>query len=257
MHQPFESVREELLSAGIAPRHVNRYITELREHLADLAARERATGMDARQANERALALLGEDRQLAQAMIEKGATRSLAARAPWSVFAVLPVVALLAVLGVTFFAMFQLLWPVRDLAFADMSSGYKALIALASFRHQLRGRPADRGRVYHNGIATAPELKLGVDWPGTGGADQCSTRLAHAFHCVRQWPDTDHLFRNRSRPSERSRECRGDTEHCNVAGCVAVHGGGHRLSRPAIQTHTSSRVDPFRPCRELELQWGV
>ena len=133
MHQPFESVREQLLSAGIAPRHVNRYITELREHLADLAARECATGMDARQAHERAIALLGEDRQLAQAMIEKGATRSLAARAPWSVFAVLPLVALLAVLGVTFFAMFQLLWPVRDLTPTDIPAGYSALIAVVSF----------------------------------------------------------------------------------------------------------------------------
>jgi len=133
MHQPFDSVREQLLNAGIAPRHANRCITELREHLADLAARERASGLDARQADERALALLGDDRQLAQAMIDKGATRSLAARAPWSVFAVLPVVVLLAVLGVTFFAMFQLLWPVRDLAPANMPAGYAALIAVVSF----------------------------------------------------------------------------------------------------------------------------
>jgi hypothetical protein len=39
MHQPFESVRELLLRAGIAPRHARRYVTELREHLADLATR--------------------------------------------------------------------------------------------------------------------------------------------------------------------------------------------------------------------------
>jgi hypothetical protein len=133
MHQPFESVREQLLRAGIAPRHANRYITELREHLADLAARERATGLDARQANERALALLGNDQQLAQSMIDKGATRSLTARAPWSVFAVLPVVLLFAVLGVTFFSMFRLLMPVRDLSPADIPAGYATLIAVVSF----------------------------------------------------------------------------------------------------------------------------
>ena len=133
MRQPFENVREQLLNAGIAPRHVTRYVTELREHMADLAARERATGLAAQQADERALALLGDEKQLAQAMIDKGATRSLAARAPWSVFAVLPVVVLLSVLGVTFFSMFQLLWPVRDLAPADMPAGYIALIAVVSF----------------------------------------------------------------------------------------------------------------------------
>ncbi len=109
MRPIFKSVREQLLSAGIAPRHANRYVTELREHLADLAAWERASGLDAQQAEERALALLGNDRQLAQAMIDKGAARSLAARAPWSVFAVLPVVLFLLLMLVTGFSMLRLL----------------------------------------------------------------------------------------------------------------------------------------------------
>ena len=33
-------LRERLLRAGVAPRHVRRYLTELREHWADLTAEE-------------------------------------------------------------------------------------------------------------------------------------------------------------------------------------------------------------------------
>src|SRR5690349_17785120 len=89
MQRPFESVREQLLRAGFAPRQARRYVTELQEHLADLTSQQRESGLDAEAAAERARRLLGSDAQLARAMIERGGPRSLAARAPWSVFAVL------------------------------------------------------------------------------------------------------------------------------------------------------------------------
>ena len=133
MSQPLENVREQLLRAGIAPGHVRRYVAELREHLADLAARERASGLDAARAEERATALLGSDAQLVQAMIDSGAPRSLAARAPWSVFAVMPVVLLVAATSVTAFSMMHLLWAVRGVAPADLPAGYATLIATVSF----------------------------------------------------------------------------------------------------------------------------
>jgi hypothetical protein len=133
MQLPFENVREQLLRAGIAPRHASRYVTELREHLADLAAQQRATGLDSRQAEERALALLGSDTQLAQAMIDKGAPRSLAARAPWSVFGVLPVVLLMAVIWVTSKSMMHVLWPLRGLSPSELPTGYLGLITTISF----------------------------------------------------------------------------------------------------------------------------
>jgi hypothetical protein len=130
---PFESVREALLRAGIAPRHANRYVIELREHLADLTARERACGLDAKQSVDRARALLGSDAELAQAMIDKGAPRSAAARAPLAVFAVLPVLLLVAVIWATALLMMHLLAPVSGLAPADMPEGYAWLIAAVSF----------------------------------------------------------------------------------------------------------------------------
>jgi hypothetical protein len=133
MLRQLENVRQQLLCAGIAPRHASRYITELREHLTDLTAQERASGLDARQADERALVLLGSEAQLAQAMIDKGAPRSLAARAPWAVFAVLPVVLALVVIWVTAILMMNLLWPVRGLAPSAMPNGYITLITSVSF----------------------------------------------------------------------------------------------------------------------------
>ena len=57
MSQQFEHVREQLLRAGISPRHVRRYVIELREHLADLSARERDAGHDTPTATERARAV--------------------------------------------------------------------------------------------------------------------------------------------------------------------------------------------------------
>jgi hypothetical protein len=133
MSLPFESVREQLLRAGVAPRHASRYVTELREHLADLIERERASGLDAKQASDRALTLMGTDADLVRAMIDRGTPRSLAARAPWVMLAILPVVLLVAVLWGARASMMHVLWPVRGLAPSDMPEQYRALVALMSF----------------------------------------------------------------------------------------------------------------------------
>ena len=133
MPLPFESVREQLLRAGVAPRHVSRYVTELREHLADLIERERAAGLDVGSATERALGFMGTDADLASAMIRRGAPRSLAARAPWAMLAIVPTLVLAAVLCACGLAMWHLLWPVRGLTPSEMPEGYRALIASVSF----------------------------------------------------------------------------------------------------------------------------
>src|ERR1700760_2050316 len=96
MPPPFESVRERLLKAGVAPRHVHRYVTELREHLADLTQQERSTVLPPDQAAARATLLLGSEEFLAQSMLDKGMPRSLAVKAPFAVFVASPVVLLLA-----------------------------------------------------------------------------------------------------------------------------------------------------------------
>ena len=89
----FEGLRELLLKGGVAPRHVRRYLAELSQHLDDLTEKQRAQGYDDEDAALRARALLGEDRELAAAMLEQKSLRSLPARAPWLIFGVLPPVA--------------------------------------------------------------------------------------------------------------------------------------------------------------------
>jgi hypothetical protein len=94
---PFDNLAETLLRGGIAPRHVRRYLAELREHLEDLTAQQCEAGHDPEDAAVRARARLGSDHELAAAMLEQRQFRSWAARAPWAVFLVLPPFAAVAI----------------------------------------------------------------------------------------------------------------------------------------------------------------
>ncbi len=103
MPQPFDSLQERLLRAGIAPRHVRRYCRELEDHFSDLIALQKERGYDEADATIRARALLGDDEELTDAMLATARFRSLTARAPWLVLGVLPplvIVGGLIVLGI-------------------------------------------------------------------------------------------------------------------------------------------------------------
>ncbi len=90
MPTPFNNLRENLLRAGVAPRHVRRYLTELADHLADLTAEEERAGLSRADAESAALARLGEMDDLAKAMVTKRQFQSWSARAPWITFGVAP-----------------------------------------------------------------------------------------------------------------------------------------------------------------------
>jgi hypothetical protein len=124
--RPLESLRVRLLLAGISPRQVHRYVSELRDHAADLAARERAAGLSAAEAEARALVILGEETDLYRAMLERGAPRSIAARIPWAAFGVFPLIALLVVFVPLVWGTFALLFPYRELGGADIPQGVRA-----------------------------------------------------------------------------------------------------------------------------------
>src|ERR1700722_3587380 len=100
---PFDAVADTLLKRGIAPRHVRRYVCELDEHLDDLTAEQRAAGFDAEDAAIRARAQLGDDAELAQAMLEQPGMRSWPARLPWMFFLLLPPI-LTAMIGLALYA---------------------------------------------------------------------------------------------------------------------------------------------------------
>jgi hypothetical protein len=99
-------LRERLLRAGVAPRHVRRYLSELRDHLADLRAEEERAGRSRAEAESAALVRLGGMDDLAKAMIEQRQFQSWSVRAPWAMFSVAP---LLGLAGAYFVACF-ILW---------------------------------------------------------------------------------------------------------------------------------------------------
>jgi hypothetical protein len=90
MPKSFDELRERLLRAGIAPRHVRRYLTELADHLADMRAEEERAGRSRAEAESAALIRLGGIDELARAMIDQPQFQSWSARAPWATFGLAP-----------------------------------------------------------------------------------------------------------------------------------------------------------------------
>jgi hypothetical protein len=96
MSNPFAELRERLLRAGVAPRHVRRYLRELADHLNDLIAEELRAGHSRADAESLALARLGAIDLLAAAMIGKPQFCSWSARMPWAAFGLMPLFLLAA-----------------------------------------------------------------------------------------------------------------------------------------------------------------
>ncbi len=94
MQRQFRELREQLLRAGVAPRHVRRYLTELNEHLADLIGEEERAGRKPADAKAAALARLGKVEDLARTMTERPELRSWTARSPWLVLGAAPILML-------------------------------------------------------------------------------------------------------------------------------------------------------------------
>jgi hypothetical protein len=101
MRPQLEDLRDKLLRAGVAPRHVSRYLDELSEHLEDLIAAEERAGHGRAVAENLAFTRLGELDDLAKAMIAQKRFRSWTSRAPWAIFLLAPLFAALCGLIVT------------------------------------------------------------------------------------------------------------------------------------------------------------
>ncbi len=127
-----ENVRLQPLRAGIPPGQVNRYVSELRDHLSDLIARERANGLSASDAEVKALALLGTDTQLVQAMLDRRPPRSLAAKAPWATFGILPLVIFIVITALLARLSFSFLLPYSTLPAADIPDSIRTLVTTLS-----------------------------------------------------------------------------------------------------------------------------
>ena len=106
MARLLDELGERLLRAGVAPRHVRRYLRELGDHLADLRAEEEHAGKSRADAVSAALARLGEMEDLARAMMEQSHLQSWSARAPWAMCGLAP----LFVLAAAWFVALFILW---------------------------------------------------------------------------------------------------------------------------------------------------
>jgi hypothetical protein len=107
MPKRFHELRERLLRAGVAPRHVRRYLGELADHLADLRAEEMQSGHSAADAESAAFARLGSMDDLAKAMIDQRKFQSWCARAPWAMFSVAPALILAGAWGIALFILWS------------------------------------------------------------------------------------------------------------------------------------------------------
>lgn len=96
-----------MLRAGVAPRHVRRYLAELADHLADLKAEEERAGRDQTDAESAALIRLGGIEELARAMTERRQLQSWCVRAPWAVFGVAPLFLLAGAWSVALFILWS------------------------------------------------------------------------------------------------------------------------------------------------------
>jgi len=97
----FDQLRERLLRAGVAPRHVRRYVTELRDHFDDVVREEIEKGINQSAAEYMARARIGSDDQLSAVMLARPDLRSITSRFPWAVFGVGPVLMLVIVIVAT------------------------------------------------------------------------------------------------------------------------------------------------------------
>ena len=106
MATSFHDLRDRLLRAGVAPRHVDRYLTELSEHLEDLREEEERAGRSRADAEVQAVARLGEMHEISRAMLENRRFQAWSACAPWAVFGMGPVF----LLGAVWFLALLILW---------------------------------------------------------------------------------------------------------------------------------------------------
>lgn len=139
MAKQFHELRERLLRAGIAPRHVRRYLNELSDHLADLTAEEERAGLRRIDAESAALARLGGIDDLAKAMTDQRQFQSWSARAPWATFGLAPLLLLAGAWCVAVFALWfgwHIFLPGADTPFGSRPGPHR-LFDLANVYFQI------------------------------------------------------------------------------------------------------------------------
>ena len=107
--QSLEGLRERLLRAGIASRHVRRYIGELRDHYDDALRDELEIRESRTAASLAAWVRIGDEESLAQSMLSRPEFRSTLARFPALIFGLGSVLAWVGTMALFSFGMWLLL----------------------------------------------------------------------------------------------------------------------------------------------------
>lgn len=159
-----DNLRERLLRAGVAPRHVRRYLRELSEHHDDALGAELARGLDAAAADAAAWARLGSEDSLAQSMLARPELRSKGARFPALAFGLGPMFGWLSLLIATLGALRLLSanGPSHGPLPAWMPGAAQALFVL-----YVRALPVSLGVV---ALVAAARRRLRLYWPLAGAA---------------------------------------------------------------------------------------
>lgn len=163
------NLRERLLVAGVAPRHVKRYLRELSEHHEDARHAELARGLDAAAADEAAWARLGSEESLAQSMLARPELRSTGARFPALVFGLGPALTWLGLVVATAAVARLLSNPAAEAApavDATKPAGWRDA-ALAFCLLYVRVLPVLSGVVV---LVAAARRRLRLYWPLAGSA---------------------------------------------------------------------------------------
>ena len=103
--QQLEALRKRLLRSGVAPRHVRRYLRELRDHYDDAVHEELNKGASRESAEESASSRLGEPDHLVESALARPELLSWSRRWPWAVYIVGPLLLLPAAFVATILAM--------------------------------------------------------------------------------------------------------------------------------------------------------
>ena len=181
--QQFESLGERLLRSGIAPRHVRRYLRELRDHYDDAVQGELRKGADRAAAEESASKRLGETDHLVESALARPELLSWSRRWPWAVYIVAPLLLFPAAFVATILVMVgltpatELPYPVPLLeilkAIRLLNLYVLPVIAASGFALLARRRGVSRGWAWASitlitFVGALPNLDVYADAVGAG-----------------------------------------------------------------------------------------
>ncbi len=191
MRDLLQELRDDLLRAGLSPRHIERYLQELSEHRVDIADFLVTTGLTPDAARRQAEQRLGDREALLLPMLADRRFRSHAARWPALFYIFLPLALQVAlVAGGILMLAFAASTGLRP-ALADLCSGVAVLLLfapvliawltlLASHRRRMSVRWPVLGAFA--GAALAAALQLEIVLPAPGPAGQIAHTLSTPSH---------------------------------------------------------------------------